>query len=360
MKSSVTLYGFRRYVLLGLFLPFLSKFAYAEKLEVFSTSETPINGVAITSKGRVFYSMPQWLEPSQPSPSVVERKKDGSLLPYPGGKWNKFSKSDPENRFVNVNAVHFDGNDGLWVVDYGAPFFGPTLENSQKLVKINVETDKVEKVYRFPSLLEGKAKLNDVRVDLSRGLAYLSEFGAGSIIVLDLESGLARKVLDQHYSTRAHPDVVSYFLGQPFKTHMLQVNDIELSPDGSRLFYQATGGPIMYSIETAALRNSTLSDRELGERVEVFAKSTTVGGVTRDSVGNMYLGDVQKNAVTKLDLQGQMSTVVQDDRLLWPDAMTIHEGYLYVPCPQIRLLGKFHGGKSQAKMPFSVYRYKLD
>jgi hypothetical protein len=45
------------------------------------------------------------------------------LIPIPGGNWNTFnptnSSENPENRFVNVNAILTDSNDYLWVVDSG-------------------------------------------------------------------------------------------------------------------------------------------------------------------------------------------------------------------------------------------------
>ena len=74
-------------------------------------------------------------------------------------------------------------------------------------------------------------------------------------LVVDLDSGDAFRVLDQHYSTRAHPDVMTTFLGKPFRTDFLQVNDIELSPNGETLYFQPTGGPIMWKIPRSILLN---------------------------------------------------------------------------------------------------------
>ena len=338
----------------------ISGHTIANELElVAQSSRYPMNGVTVTSEGRVFVSMPQWTQAD--SPSVAEIGKDGAVIPYPGNKWNEFDLTDTKNRFVNVNAVHADGAGSLWVVDYAAPRFGETIDGAQKLVRIDLSTNTVARVYRFDQrLLPENAKLNDVRVDAARGRAYLSEFGVGAIIVLDIETGLAFRALDRHYSTRAHPDVVTTFLDRPFRTHFLQVNDIELSPDRRTLYYQATGGPVMWKITTEALADEK-TNAALDEHVEIAGKSMTIGGVTRDAKGLLYLGSVQDNAIWILDPNtGRKRLLLQDDRLLWPDAMSIaSDGYLYIPAPQLRLLPAFNDGADLTQGKFSVYRFKL-
>ncbi|MEM7041692.1 MAG: L-dopachrome tautomerase-related protein [Pseudomonadota bacterium] len=334
--------------------------ATATDLEVVATSpDYAMNGVAVTPNGRVFVSIPQWT--NVVSPSVAEISTDGAILPYPGGRWNEFDPAQPMDRFVNVNAVHADGAGSLWAVDYAAPNFGPTIAGGQKLVRIDLATNEVVRVYRFDDVvLPEHAKLNDVRVDAERGVAYISEFGVGAIIVLDIETGEAFRALDRHYSTRAHPDVVTTFLGTPFRTDFLQVNDIELSPDGEALYFQPTGGPIMWRIATDLLTAPT-ENAELEPHIEIAAKSMTIGGMTRDDDGALYLGSVQDNAIWVVEpATGQREQLLQDDRLLWPDAMSISaEGYLYIPAPQLRLLPKLNDGVDRTRGDFSVYRTKL-
>ncbi len=334
--------------------------AKAAELEtVAQSSQYAMNGVAVTQQGRVFVSMPQWT--SEYSPSVAEITNDGKILPYPGDSWNDFDLDYPKERFVNVNSVHADNAGSLWIVDYAAPRFGPTIRGAQKIVRIDLSTNQVSRVYRFDeTLLPDHAKLNDIRVDAQRGVAYISEFGVGAIIVLDIETGVAFRVLDQHYSTRAHPDVITTFLGKPFRTDFLQVNDIELSPDGETLYFQPTGGPIMWEIPTDTLVVPA-SNAELEPNIEIAGKSMTLGGMTRDANGLLYLGSVQDNAVWTLDpANSEKQMILRDERLLWPDAMSISvDGYLYIPAPQLRLLPKFNDGVDRTQGDFSVYRVKL-
>ena len=330
------------------------------ELEIVATSpDLAMNGVAVTPDGRVFVSIPQWTEVK--SPSVAEILKDGTIRPYPGNTWNEFDLSEPFDRFMNVNAVHSDGAGSLWVVDYAGPNFGPSIKGAQKLVQIDLATNRVARVYRFRNdVLPEGARLNDVRVDAKRKTAYISEFGIGAIIVLDLETGEAFRALDRHYSTRAHPDVMTTFLGKSFRTDFLQVNDIELSASGETLYFQPTGGPILWEIPTAKLAEPA-ENAALEPHISVAGKSMTIGGMTRDDDDLLYLGSVQDNAVWTMDANsGETQQLVQDDRLLWPDAMSISsDGYLYIPAPQLRLLPRLNDGVDRTLGDFTVYRVKL-
>ncbi len=330
------------------------------ELEIVAASaDFPMNGVTVTPEGRVFVSIPQWTD--MKSPSVAEIMEDGTIQPYPGTTWNEFDTSEPMERFMNVNAVHYDGAGSLWAVDYAGPNFGPSIDGAQKLVRIDLSINEVARVYRFDDdVLPEGARLNDVRVDAKRGIAYLSEFGVGAIIVVDLETGEAFRALDRHHSTRAHPDVVTTFLGTPFRTDFLQVNDIELSADGETLYFQPTGGPILWQIPTARLVEPA-DNAALERHVTVAGKSMTIGGMTRDDADLIYLGSVQDNAVWIMDPEsGNTQRLVQDDRLLWPDAMSIgSDGYLYIPAPQLRLLPKLNDGVDRTRGDFTVYRVKL-
>ena len=332
--------------------------SFSKDLEIIAQSDFPMNGVSVSKDGRVFVSMPQWT--SKASPSLGEII-NGKVIAYPGNKWNLFDEDYSKSRFMNVNAVHYDGVDSIWVVDYAAPFWKKTIKGAQKLVQININTNKVVKVYRFDeTILPKNAKLNDVRVDRLNNVAYLSEFGIGAIIVLDLKTAKSKRVLDQHYSTKSNANVITTFEGKEFSTTSLQVNDIELSNDKKTLFYQATGGPILWQIKTKYLRNNSISSKTLENYVDVYSKSMTIGGMTIDKDDNLYLGSVQDNAVIKISKNRKQSLIIQDKDILWPDAMSIDKNNnLYIPAPQLKLLPKMNNGIDLTRKPFKVFKTKL-
>jgi len=83
-----------------------------------------------------------------------------------------------------------------------------------------------------------------------------------------------------------------------------------------------------------------------------------IGGITRDAQGLLYLGSVQDNAVWSLEPDtGATQQLIQDDRLLWPDAMSVGpDGALYIPAPQLRLVPKLNNGVDLTRGDFTVYR----
>ncbi|MGP8246954.1 MAG: L-dopachrome tautomerase-related protein, partial [Bryobacteraceae bacterium] len=291
------------------------------------------NGVAVSKSGRVFASFPRWL--SADTISVGEIRKDGSIVPIPGGAWNLWRKGEaPKTAFVSVNAVFADAPDRLWVVDPAAPAFGPVIPGGPKLVEIDLKTNRVARVYSIGAdAAPGDSYLNDVRID--GDYAYLSESGIGSIIVLDLKTGKARRRLASEPSTKADPSVVPKVDGRELrnaqgKVPQVNVDPIEMSPDHKYLYYQAAFGPNVYRVRLEDLRDSSLSDDALEHRVELVRHSPPIGGFLMDERGNFYLSEFETHSVECILPGGKTSWKVTDPRLDWPDALSLGpDGYLY-------------------------------
>lgn len=337
----------------------------ARLIEVATSKQYQWNGVAISPDGRVFASFPRWL--SDKTISVGEILKDGIIRPFPGGEWNTWSPADPKNpgnRFVSVNAVFTDGQHNLWVVDPATPKMGPMVPHGPKLVQIDLTSNQVKRVYRFNArILPKGSSLNDVRI--GDGHAYLTESGRGAIIVVDLATGNARRLLNGHPSTRADPQIVPVIEGKKMldasgKPPKLNANDIELAPDGRYLLYQPTTGPRWFRVPTEALLDPNLSASQLAGKVEPGNITMPLGGTTMDRAGNIYLMDVERKAIWRQTPDGQLRLIVRDPRLAWPDASDIGpDGYLYVPVSQVHRLPIFNQGMSAVKKPFRLFKVKL-
>ncbi|MBD2770994.1 L-dopachrome tautomerase-related protein [Iningainema tapete] len=332
----------------------------AELIEVATSPRHIWNGVAVSPQNRVFVNFPRWLEDD--TPAVGEILSDGSIQPFPGNEWN-LSSLPASEKFVNVNSLKADNDNYLWVVDSGAPH-GVVIPGGAKLVQIDLNTNEVIRVYHFDNSIAPKySYVDDVRLDEHH--AYLSEAGVGAIIVLDLESGKARRVLENHPSTHANPSIVPMIEGKEFrdqqgKVPQIHVNDIELSPDGKYLYYQSTAGPNLYRIQTKFLVDEQLSDRQLGERVELVGKSIVVGGMTMDFLGNLYLSDVENNAIRRRYPNGNIELFIRDERIHWPDASCLsQDGYLYFPAAQINRMPAFNNGIDRTEKPYRLYKVKV-
>ena len=54
------------------------------------------------------------------------------------------------------------------------------------------------------------------------------------------------------------------------------------------------------------------------------------------AAGNIYVSDIDKSSILKVTPSGSISTLIQDERLDWPDAMWIdQQGFLWVPASQM-------------------------
>ena len=163
-----------------------------------------VTGITVASDGRIFVNFPSWSYTH--SVSVAQLREKSALTPYPDSSWN--SEEGPvDRRFICVQSVVAD-HDALWVLDPASPRFEGVVSGGAKLVKIDLKTNKVVRDIVFPdSVVPKKSYLNDVRIDTQKGFAFITDSGSGGLVVVDLKNGQARRVLQNHPSTKAEPTV---------------------------------------------------------------------------------------------------------------------------------------------------------
>jgi hypothetical protein len=322
--------------------------------------DVPTNGVSTTSDGRRFLVLAR-IDGSA-GPRVVEWK-DGRLEPYPDVEWNDWSKGkDAARGFVRINSQRIGPDGFLWLVDVGAPGIGAkTLPGGPKLIQIDIGKNRVSRVYSLDKVTKPDSFVDDVR--FHGRTAYLTDAGVPGMIILNLNTGEGRRVLDGDKSVTAQKPLVAEgqeMHGPDGKPIYIHADQLEVSPDGKYLYYQACSGPL-YRIETRLLDNAGLSNAELAAHVEKFADTPSTGGTAIDAVGNLYVSDTGRLRVVKITPSGKTSTLVQDPRLLWVDAMWIDgQGRLWMPAAQLNRLAPFQGGTSKVELPVHVFTLEID
>lgn len=366
-------------------LPLLSHGAIDPRVQVALTLETPCNGVSTTASGRLFvlYARVDGTQ-AQGLPEVVEWV-NGSGLAYPDAAWNSYAGGDgggnnfssttanPATTLIRVNSQRIGPDGNLWLVDTGSPGFGTPvmLPEGPKLVVVDVGTNRVTRVYGMGNVTRSDSLLDDIRFHAARGTAYLTDAGAvGALIVLDLASGRAVRVLEAEASTGqfALPASGEGRLLRSGGTAgvgplvYIRADQLEVSPEGRYLYWQpASGG--MWRIETRyldqALYNSSLAGTLAGY-VEPFALTPSTGGTAIDAEGSIYVSDVDRQAIEKVDANGTRTTIVQDERLLWVDAMWISsDRKLWMPAAQLNRGAPFSAGDS-SRIVKPLYVYTMD
>ncbi len=329
----------------------------------FSDDTYQLTGVAISKEGRLFTNYPLWPGPHQYG--VVEVVANNQVRPYPNAEMNSWHPGeDGKHKWVCVQAVYIDDQNVLWVVDPACPNMEQVYKKSYKLVKINLATDSIETVYYFEDVLSDKSYVNDVRVDTTRQVAYLTNSNEGGIVVVDLNSGIARQLLHNHYSVKHDPSFTLLVDGKEFKKNgqpvRLQSDGIALTPDREWLYYKPLTDNKLYRIKTAYLRDEELSEQELEAKVEDLGHFVVTDGMIFDTNGNLYMGDYQHYSIVQINPALEMKTIVSDERLIWPDSYSISpDGYLYISCSQINKQPDYNEGENKRTTPYAIYKMPL-
>lgn len=323
-----------------------------------------IAGVTISKTGRIFVNFPRWID--EPIPSVAEVAEDGSLTPYPNEAVNEWDKTPGESaggHFVCVQSVVVD-EDALWILDPASPMFEGVVPGGPKLLKVNLATNEIERSYHFDEEnAPVRSYLNDVR--FARGSAFISDSGLGAIVILDLASGTARRLLEDHPSTKAEPNVEPVIGGRPWKfadntTPQVHTDAIAIDPAREYVYYKALVGRTLYRVPITALLDESLSPEALGDLVETVAALEPTDGIEFDARGDLYFTSLEWNAIKKLRPDGRIEVVARAADFLWPDTITISSGGdLLFTASQFHLMPAFNGNEDKRTAPYKVFRLKL-
>lgn len=330
---------------------------------VFADTAHQLTGVAVSRKGRLFTNYPRWSDNYRYAVAEVDR--GGKIVPYPDAEMNNWHQpEDGMQKWVCVQAVHVDDSDWLWVVDAASPYQKGVYKNSQKLVQIDLATDRVMRTYPLSGATDNNSYINDVRVDRRRGVAYLTNSSEGGIVIVDLTTGKARQVLQGTPPVMADPSYVLAIDGHDVEKNGLPFHGnsdgIALSPDGSYLYFRALTDSRLYRVKTTDLLDTSLSAGQLAAKVVQLGHFVASDGMAIDRHGNIYLGDLERHAIVRIDTGLTTTTLARDPRLIWPDSYQLSDsGYLYVSCSQIDRQPDFNNGVSKRSGPYSIYRIRL-
>ena len=334
-------------------------FAQPELISAIKLDEVS-NAVTVTSDGIVFVGFPRVT--GVPGLKVA-KLVDGKPVAFPDEAWNAWRRGgDPSHAFVRFNSMRIGPDGNIWIVDVGSPAISePIIEGGPKILAFDPKNGKLVRSYGFSDrLLFPRSFIDDIR--FNDDVAYITDAGIPGLIVLDLKTGDMRRVLDRQPSTtdqqpmRARGHALYDQDGKDVKVHSDQ---LEVAPNGKNLYYMPSSGPL-YRVATSDLADKTLSDVDLEKRVKTFAKVGTTGGTAIDAAGNIYVSDTDQSSILKVTPSGSISTLLQDERLDWPDAMWIdQQGFLWVPASQMDRTPPFNAGRAVVAPPVNIFKLQI-
>ncbi|MBA2748875.1 MAG: SMP-30/gluconolactonase/LRE family protein [Tatlockia sp.] len=344
--------------------------------QVASFSGPMPTGVTVSANGRIFVNFPRWGDKVD---YTVAEVKNGRTVAYPNAQINRLNPSKQSESLVSVQSVVIDPQDRLWLLDTGSIKFGPTTYGGPKLMGVDLKQNRVFKTILFPQEVAlPTTYLNDIRFDLRRGnagIAYITDSsgnGPNGIIVVDLDSGKSWRRLNDHPSTKAVKNFLPSVEGQvvrnrpsanqPSTPITIGSDGIAISADGKTLYYCPLAGRRLYSVSTDALANEQITDEQVAATVvDLGEKGGASDGLESDSQNRVYLTNYEQNAIQRRSPNGAYETLVNDDRVLWPDTMSLaRNGYLYFTANQLHRQAQYQNGKDLRQKPYSLFRLRVN
>lgn len=322
-------------------------------LDVVVTSPEPLGNLAVSADGRVFYTIhPE----SRPTGAKLLEWIDGGPVPYPN--------EQRQALFETPLGVVVDQRNRLWVIDHGNHGVG-----TPRLLAFDLESGEVVHDHVFDSsVAELGSFLQDLQVDSTGEHVFIADVSFWrknpALVVYDVDSGDARRVLESHESVTAQ----DWLIRNPTKEMKFfgglvvlkpGVDGIAIDRDDEWVYYGAMAHDTMYRVEVDDLLDASLSPGALGARVEAVGPKPLNDGLSTDIEGNLLITDVEHGAVIRMSPRGELTTLVKSPRIRWADALSYGpDGWLYVAdsaIPDQMLRSKDH---IESQAPYHIFRFK--
>ena len=323
-----------------------------EALEEVLSYRLPIGNVAVSETGRVFFTVhPE----ARPKGNKLLEYVDGASVPFPDG-------AAQQQLFDTVLGVAIDRFNRLWTIDHGnhgmrtARLLAFDLDSGE-LIHDQVFDETIAPIGSF---------LQDLQVSADGHTVVIADASfwlkKPAIIVYDIESATARRVLESHPSVSAENYLIrSQDRDMSFAGGIVSlrggVDGIALGDEW--LYFAALSGSALYRVRLEDIADLSMPDRQIATRVERVAQKPLSDGLSVDLEGRVYITDVEHNAIFRVDEQGTLHTLLRSHQVRWPDALSFGpDGWLYVAdsaLSDVILRPKDH---IRAQGPYKIFRFQ--
>lgn len=325
---------------------------HSDSLEKVVEFAEPVGNVAVNRDGRLFFTVhPE----SRPVGNKLLEYVSGAAVPFPSG-------AAQTELFDTVLGVAIDRFNRLWTIDHGNHGLRPA-----RIVAIDLNTNEVLRHQALsPEVAPAGSFLQDLQISVDGGTIVIADASfwrkSPAIIVYDVETGDARRVLESHASVSAENYVIRSrdrdmkFLGG---IASLRGGIDGIALDHEWLYFGALSGSSLFRVKLSDLRNRKLPPAQLANRVERYSDKPLSDGLSVDLEGNIYITDIEHNSVFVVGEDRDLKTLIQSPDIRWPDALSFGPGgYLYIAdsaLPELILQSREH---IEANGPYRIYRFR--
>ncbi len=312
----------------------------------------PVGNVAVNRDGRIFFTVhPE----SRPTGNKLLEYVRGAAVPFPSG-------SAQAELFDTVLGVAIDRFNRLWTIDHGNHG-----TRQARIVAIDLDTNEVLRDQVLSSdIAPFGSFLQDLQVSADGNTIVIADASfwrkSPAIIVYDVETGAARRVLESHPSVSAEDHMIRNgdremeFLGGIVALRG-GIDGIALGPEW--LYYGAISGSGLYRVRLRDLRNEALPPGQLANRVERVGDKPLSDGMSIDVEGNVYITDIEHNSIFVVGPGRRLETLIQSSRLRWPDGLSFGpDGYLYIADSALAELILQSREHIEAQGPYRIFRFR--
>jgi sugar lactone lactonase YvrE len=285
--------------------------------------------------------------------------------PFPNTSWNAAPGSG-KDVMNTAHGVAIDDQDRLWVIDHGNWMPNNQAPTQPKLVAFDINSGEVVFRMDFDAAAAPENQiLQDLAVDSKTGFVYIADSGnRAGILVVDTKQRQAWR-WEGHESLQAENiDMVVEGNKLSFRRPdgslnpaRVGVNPITLSADGETVFYGAMTGTKWYGVPAKLLREKA-SNQKLAQAVRLVGNKPISDGISTDAEGNHFITNLPEDAIDKLDKNGKLTRLVQDERFLWADNVRFGaDSWLYININQLHRTSIFTGKPEDGgTAPYQIFR----
>ena len=220
--------------------------------------------------------------------------------------------------------MYVDSQNQLWTLDNSSLNPGNT-----RLLAFDLETDEIVHDHTFGDDFDF---LNDLQVSPDGQTIFFSDPGlfflsSPAIVIYDIETGETRRLLEGHESVTAQnwnvqTDEGTLWLVQGLLPFRLGIDGLALSKDGQWLYYGGVTHDTLFRLRTEDLLDKSLADDDLAGRIERVGQKPLSDGLSADLENNIYITDVEHNGIIRMSPDGQLQTLIRDERIRWADGLS--------------------------------------
>ena len=334
--------------------------------ELQETSQAPTGpaGMCMLPSGEYVISYHQFF---QPFFRVMKFDRSGNWLPFPTEAMNTAGSGDPL-LLDSVLGIACDSRGIVWMLDNGR-----RSGTAAKLVAWDTKRDVHHKSIVIDAIaLSPNSFLTNIALDPAGRYIYIADPADGfssAIIVVDIQTGLTRRVLERDRSVQMDPAIQLLIAGQPIEvrrpdgviaTPLTGVSPMALDKKGEWLYYGPRNGASLFKIKTALLTDPAILPHVLTSQVVGVSPKPICDSMVIDSKGRIYFGDIPRGSIDYVAPEENFLNLRQlllDPRITWPAGLTIGpDGQIHFFSSQLHKTPFFNSGKDVTIPPFSIFK----